>query len=92
MNEEISKFKEEVEKLKNSVKCEVCRKIYSEAVYWLKKFEEAVEERNLIIKHYKNSGALLNKLRKVECEEFEALENIEELMEELKKHVESHRR
>ncbi len=88
--EELRKFKKEVEDIKNNIKCDFCIKMYEEIKYWLQKLEEAIDEKNLILKHYKNSDALLNKLRKVESEEFEALENLEELIDELKKHVESH--
>ncbi len=88
--EELKKFKKEIEILKNSITCDSCKKMYEEAKYWIQKLEEAIDEKNLILKHYKNSDALLNKLRKVESEEFEAIEYLDEIIEELKSHVKSH--
>lgn len=68
--------------------CESCRRLMGELDYWLKELHEAQTELRELLKSYGAGGVLEDKRRALEKGEFVALERLDELIEELKGHLE----
>ncbi len=92
--EESQRLQQEFERLLQELRerahegCGVCSSKIAELEYWLRELREAVEERRVVMERYGGTGVLEGKLRATERTEFMAVEMLEELSEEMSRHLE----
>lgn len=67
--------------------CSACEHLFRELDYWLNELYEAQNELHSLLKSYGSGSVLEAKRRKLEKEEFEAQERLDELIEELEEHL-----
>ena len=82
-------FREAVEGLRKRAHggCSTCERLLRELGYWLNELYEAQSELRSLIESYGSGSVLETKRRKLEKEEFEAQERLDELIEELEEHL-----
>ncbi len=85
-HEEYSRAVEGLRKRAHS-SCSACEHLFKELDYWLGELYEAQSELRALIESYGSGTVLEAKRRKLEKEEFEALERLDELIEELEEHL-----
>jgi len=67
--------------------CASCERLLRELKYWLNELFEAQSELRSLVESYGSGSVLEAKRRKLEKEEFEAQERLDELLEELGEHL-----
>lgn len=84
---ELSQKIEELKKKSHS-NCKTCQELFNQAEFWLKELYESREEIKVLSETLACDNALAMKKRRLETEEFEALENLDDIVEEIEEHLE----
>ncbi len=72
---------------KAHAECSTCDDFLREIEFWIKELTQAKEEMEVLKQSLACDNALAMKKRRLETEEFEAMEKLDELIEEMEEHL-----